>query len=63
MSLELKLVFLGPPLPTTTRGFHTPIDVHKDGDTVAYGSNRVVVMRSLTPGGPVCESAHCLNYF
>ena len=61
MSLELKLVFLGPPLPTTKRGYHATIDVHKDGDTVAYGSNRVVVTRSLTPGGPVGDSSHYLN--
>ena len=53
MSLELKQTFLGPPVPSASRGFGVQIDVHKDGDTVAYGNSKFVITRSLTPGGPV----------
>ena len=53
MSLELKLTSLGAPLPSARRGYAVQIDVHKDGDTVAYGNGKFVITRSLTPGGPV----------
>ena len=53
MSLVLKQTFLGPPVPSADRGFGVQIDVHKDGDTVAYGNSKFVITRSLTPGGPV----------
>jgi len=52
MSLVLKQTFLGPPVPSAARGFGVQIDVHKDGDTVAYGNSKFVITRSLTPGGP-----------
>lgn len=51
MSLQLKLTSVGPPLPSTKRGYHVQLDVHKDGDTIAYGNKNFVITRSLTPGG------------